>query len=128
MVVESKNGKDSRPKAAYEPDLYTRQEIAEFPWIFRSNNRKTYVLSASKNHLGTYLKGFVESESRRGYYHYVVVLVGQNKDIVEGGFCECESRHFYGKPCKHIASLRNMYIRHSAEIAKLASVQQDIRR
>lgn len=127
-AATSLDQKGSTSRVAYKPDLYTGQEVAEFPWVFRSKNYAVYILSIAKDLEGTYLKGFVESESRNGFYHYAVVLVGQNKGIVGGGFCECESRHYYGKPCKHVASLRNMYIKHREELGRLASTHQDIRR
>ncbi|MGC8537991.1 MAG: SWIM zinc finger family protein [Candidatus Micrarchaeia archaeon] len=100
----------------------------EFNWIFKSGKEQVYMLSVNKNSSGTYVKGFVESESRKGMYHYAVAFISPRKDIVGGGFCECESRHYYGKPCKHVLSLRNMYEKHRDELDRLAAPYPEIRR
>ena len=99
----------------YTPDLFERSELSEYPWIFRSRDKKVYLIAAGETSEGTYLKGFVESDSRPGMYHYVVAMVGSHHEIVGGGFCECESRVYYGKPCKHILKIRNIMVknRHS---------------
>gem|GEM_PF-6748231 len=115
-------------KNTYEPDLFTRQEISEFPWIFKNKTESAFILAVNGNRNGTYIKGFVESESRDNMYHYVAVFVSLGRKVEGGGFCECESRHYYGKPCKHVLSLRNMYVKHKDELDKLASIYPDIRR
>ena len=92
----------------YTPDLFERSELSEYPWIFRSSDKAVYLIAAEKASQGIYLRGFVESESRPGKYHYVVAMVGSHNDLVGGGFCECESMVYYGKPCKHILKIRNI--------------------
>ena len=103
----------------YTPDLFERSELSEYPWIFRSSDRKVYLIAAGKAAEGTYLKGFVESESRPGMYHYVVAMVGSRHELVGGGFCECESRRYYGKPCKHVLKIRNILVKNSHSIPGL---------
>jgi hypothetical protein len=105
--------------AKYTPDLFERSELSEFPWIFRSRDRKVYLVAAGKASEGTYLKGFVESDSRPGMYHYVVAMVGSHHELVGGGFCECESRVYYGKPCKHILKIRNIMVKNRSGIPGL---------
>ncbi|MEM0201993.1 MAG: hypothetical protein QXR73_02355, partial [Candidatus Micrarchaeaceae archaeon] len=74
----------SDSETAYEPDLYTKEEIAEFPWIFKNKKEDAYVLAVNKGIVGTYLKGFVESKSRKGMYHYVVELINPKMIIMNG--------------------------------------------
>ena len=120
--------KRSDSKTTYGPDLYIREEIAELPWVFKNKTGEAFVLAVNKGPMGTYLKGFVESESRKGMYHYVVELVDRRMTVVNGGFCECESRHYYGRPCKHVTHLKNVYLKNRDELDKLASYYPDIRR
>lgn len=115
-------------RQAYVPDLFTKQEISEFNWIFKNRKESAYILAVNKNSSGTYVKGFIESESRKGMYHYVVAFIGRRMDIVGGGFCECESSHYYGKTCKHVLSLRSMYEKHKEELDRIAVLCPELRR
>ena len=128
IFMLSADAKSGELKSSYAPDLYTRQEVSGFNWIFRNRKEGVYILAVNKNSSGTYVKGFIESESRKGMYHYVVAFIGQSREIVGGGFCECESRHYYGKPCKHVLSLRNMYEKHKEELDRLAAPYPELRR
>ena len=118
----SKDAKNER----YKPDLFTRDEISDFPWIFRSSDRKVYLIAAGKVKEGINLKGFVESDSRPGMYHYVVAVVGHRKEIVGGnGFCECESSIYYGEPCKHVLKIRNILVKDRFKIPGLELIRKE---
>ncbi len=105
----------------YEPDLFTRQEVSEYPWIFRSADRSVYIVQVGSTGGVLELKGFVESETRKDMYFYVIAPLSQanGKDIVGVGKCGCESANFYGRQCKHMLHLRNVYRKNREEIDAL---------
>ena len=127
-MIANQSAKHSFSRTTYTPDLYTKEEVAGYPWIFKNKKEDVYVLAVNKGNMGTYLKGFAESESRKGMYHHVVELVDARMIVVNGGFCECESRHYYGRPCKHVIHLKNIYLKNKDELNRLASCYPDIRR
>ena len=118
MYTGEKQHKERRKWPKYEPDLFTREEISEYPWVFRSSDRSVYIFQAAGMVGVLELKGFVESESRRGLFHYVIVplSVRNGKDIVGVGKCACESANFYGRQCKHMLHMRNVYRKNREEI------------
>jgi len=119
--TKAKEKQSSRPR--YEPDLFTKKEVSEYPWVFKSSDSSVYITNVGSTGSIIELKGFVrsESESRKDMYFYVVVpLSARNgKDIAGVGKCTCESTNYYGRQCKHMLHMRNVYRKNMDGIDKL---------
>ena len=112
----------------YTPDLFGKDELSDYPWVFRSTDKSVYIVGVSKILEDSLLiKGFVESESRPGMYHYVVVCLSgpKWKNIRGSGFCECESVNYYGKPCKHILKLRNVFRKNIGHMPGMGLIRRE---
>ena len=63
------------------------------------------------------IKGYVESEEHGGTYFGVKMRLSKGNDIAESR-CTCTSAHFYGNPCSHALTMRNVYVKHKKELKK----------
>ncbi len=61
------------------------------------------------------MKGYVESETKGGNYFEVRIRLSKGNDINESK-CTCNSAHFYGNPCSHALSMRNVYVKNKKEL------------
>jgi len=91
-----------------------QKRLQEFPIIlydFKEASRNAVFINSSKNVIVSdlveeFIVGNVESKSRKGNYHTVAVQL--NGRDIKDGYCTCEGLKFYGQPCYHTQTLRNV--------------------
>ena len=110
--------------------FFTKSEVLSFNVGYWVNDKQRHnhiaVLNVALDGSVLMLKGFVESESRRGFYHYVIAPVHpvSIQKLAGKGKCDCESAQYNKMPCKHVIRLRNIYIRHKSEFDAIFGVPQ----
>ncbi|EEZ92944.1 MAG: zinc finger SWIM domain protein [Candidatus Parvarchaeum acidiphilum ARMAN-4] len=97
--------------------MYKLEEIIGKPLI-TSSDKKTRIYGLNVKGREIEISAYLESESRKGYFHKVEVEYLSASMYIINGICTCESFQYYGMPCKHMLTARNVYLKNQNKINK----------
>jgi hypothetical protein len=78
--------------------------------LLLSQKKDVMIYGIDKTKYKVDIKGYVRSESRQELFHDVKVSYLTASRMVIYGECDCESFKYRGSPCKHIISIRDVYL------------------
>ena len=106
-------------RAKFRPITYSTAQVSTERFVMESYDKSVRIKEVHGgitpgSHL---IKGYVESEGHGGTYFEVKMRLSKGNDIAESR-CTCTSSHFYGNPCSHALTMRNVYVKHKKELKK----------
>jgi uncharacterized Zn finger protein len=91
------------------------EDILETP-ILISTDKKTRIYGLKNKGRDIEISAYSRSESREDYFHKVEIEYLPASKYIINGSCTCESFRYYGMPCKHMLTVRNVYIKNQQKL------------
>lgn len=84
--------------------------------ILISTDKRTRIYGLKNEGRDIEISAYSQSESRPDYFHKVEVEYLPASKYIINGSCTCESFMYYGMPCKHMLTVRNVYIKNQQKL------------
>ncbi len=110
-------------KTEYKPFIMTKKQLASKEFAFVNGNHSVMIESiANGQNLCSYLlKGYVESNERKGLYFQVDIVISDSKhNSIPWSNCTCTSAHYRSNPCHHALRMRDVFLANKSNALKAA--------